>query len=65
MRVTHKGKEGLTNYYCLKCELVVGALGKATVWCKNGHRMSTKQELDAAEQRRVEREAKKENDNNG
>jgi len=63
MRITHKGQDGLTNHYCLKCGIVVGALGNSTAWCKNGHRMSTKKELDAAEQRRIEREAKKGNNN--
>jgi len=33
---------------------------RATVWCHNGHRMSTKKQLEEAEQRRTEREAKKE-----
>ena len=60
MRITHKSKDGLTNFYCLKCGTSVGTLPSATVWCKQGHRMSTKKEIDVAEERRLAREAKKE-----
>ena len=60
MRTTHKGPEGLTNFYCIKCECVTGAMPRATVWCHNGHRMSTKKQIEEADQRRVDREAKKE-----
>jgi len=59
MQLTHKTRDGLTNYYCLKCEYTIGTLGGATVWCQNGHRMSTKSEIEQAEERRLEREAKK------
>ena len=59
MKLTQKSRDGLTNYYCLKCELTVGALGGSAAWCKNGHRMFTKQDIEAAEARRLEREAKK------
>lgn len=65
MRITHKGTDGLTNHYCLKCETVVGASSRASVWCQNGHRMATKKELDEAEQRRIKREAKKKEKENG
>ena len=59
MRTTHKTHDGLVNYYCIKCEVSVGALVGSTSWCQNGHRMSTKKELEVAEQRRLDRESKK------
>ena len=65
MRITHKGPEGLTNFYCIKCECVTGAMPRATVWCHNGHRMGTKRELDEAEERRLKRKAKKMEKDNG
>lgn len=65
MKLTQTSKDGLTNYYCLKCDLKVGAPKGATVWCNKRHRMTTKQEIEAAEQRRLKREAKKKEKANG
>lgn len=59
MRMTHKTKDGLTNYYCEKCELVIGALGGSTCWCRNGHRMMTKQDIDERDARKKAREEQK------
>lgn len=59
MRMTEKGKDGLTNYYCLKCDYTFGAVGGSTVWCGKGHRMQTKKEITEQEQRRLAREEKK------
>ena len=63
MQITHKGPDGLTNYYCTKCMVSVGALASSTVWCQKRHRMNTKKQLEAAEQRRLDRETKKELNN--
>jgi len=65
MKLTQKSADGLTNYYCLKCDLKVGAPSGSAVWCSKHHRMSTKTDIEAAEQRRLKREAKKKEKNNG
>jgi hypothetical protein len=59
MRMTMKGSDGLTNYYCEKCQCSIGAIGGSAVWCGNGHRMLTKVEITERDQRKLEREAKK------
>lgn len=65
MRMIHTDKTGLTNFFCLKCGTTVGALPSASVWCKQGHRMRTKKEIDLAEERRRARDAKKKGNQHG